>query len=283
MSDIHDIPLASIEVGTDRARELDPFWAQGLAAIIDAQGLMSPIAVRRKEGEFRAYRLVAGLHRLEAYRLLGRGSIPAYLSNAASDDEARLEEVMENLGRAELNALDRCHHLFDLKQVYERMHPQAKHGGDRKSEAIKWQSLPLDPNAPEIFGFAPVTAEKIGLSARAIRLNVKIWAGLAPQTRTRLAGTELAQKQTELKALSDIATPAKQAKVLDLILGDMYPIDNVAQALAFLANGALPSAQDKRFIKVSTSLAALDDPTFDEVIAAQEERVIASLKRRGSI
>lgn len=36
MVEILEIPLASIEVGTDRARDFDHFWAEGLAAIIAA-------------------------------------------------------------------------------------------------------------------------------------------------------------------------------------------------------------------------------------------------------
>lgn len=57
MAEILEIPLASIEVGTDRARDLDPFWAEGLAGIIAAQGLMTPILVRAKGDG--GYRLIA--------------------------------------------------------------------------------------------------------------------------------------------------------------------------------------------------------------------------------
>jgi len=39
-------------------------------------------------------------------------TIAARVSDAETDDQARLQEVMENLGRNELIALDRCH-LFD--------------------------------------------------------------------------------------------------------------------------------------------------------------------------
>ena len=283
MPETLEVPLASIEVGNDRARELDPFWAEGLAAIIAKQGLMTPILLRPMEGG--RYRLVAGLHRLEAFRIMERPAIPAHLSEAGTDDEARLQEVMENLGRAELIALDRCHHLYELKQVWERMYPQAKHGGDRGNQHTggKSQTLALGADAPEAFGFAKVTAEKIGLGVSSIKAAVKIWKGLAPQTRARLPGTELARKQTELKALSEIPTPAKQTKVLDLILGDMHPIENVAQALAFLENGVAPNAHERAFVKVSASLAALDDALFEEVIVANEGRVIEALKRRGRI
>ncbi|MBC9246709.1 ParB N-terminal domain-containing protein [Paracoccus sp. 11-3] len=280
MSETIELPLTLIQVGADRARDLDPAWAEGLAAIIETQGLFHPISVRKIGADFH---LVSGMHRLEAFRLLEREAIPATLSQAESDDAARLEEVMENLGRNELIALDRCHHLSELKQVWERMYPQAGHGGDRKSEAIKWQTLPLDPSAPEIFGFSEAVADKIGLSARSIRLAVKIWSGLVPTVRRRLAGTALAEKQTELKALSEL-NATKQIKALDAILNrDLPEIGNVAQALAYLDGGTVCDPLEKRFASVSKTIAGLDEDTFDSVIAAHEERVIASLKRRGRL
>lgn len=279
MPKLLELPLTSIEVGTDRARDFDPDWAAGLAAIIAAQGLKHPITVRVVDG---VNRLVAGRYRLEAARILGWEVIPCILSEADSDDAARLEEVMENLGRAELIALDRCHHLYELKVVWERMYPQAKHGGDRKSEVIKWQTLPLDPNAPQIFGFSEAVAEKIDLSPRTIRGAVKIWKGLSPASRAALVGTDIATKQTELKALSE-EKPAVQAKILDLIFGDVHPVHNVAQALSYLANGVSPDARERFFTKISATLAALDDTVFEDVILANEDRVVAALKRRGRL
>jgi len=279
--DLHEIPLASIEVGNDRARDLDPAWAEALSALIAAQGQLQPIIVRPVEGAFRKYSLVAGLHRLEGVRLLGRETIPAYLSAAESDDAARLEEVMENLGRYDLIALDRCHHLYELKQIHERKYPQAKHGGDRKS--IKRQSLPLDPDAPEVFGFSEAVAEKVGLSARMIRLAVSIWTGLTLETRRRLVGTKLAAKQTELKALSG-ESPARQSRILDLILGDEHSeIENVAAALAYIENGIQPTALEKRFRALSDGLKSLPEGSFDLLLIENEDRILASLKRRGRI
>lgn len=281
---ILELPLASIEVGTDRARDLEPAWAEALSVLIGEQGLQQPILVRAVEGHPEKYRLIAGLHRLKAHELLGASTIPAYLSSAESDDAARLEEVMENLGRYELIALDRCHHLYELKQIWLRKYPQAARGGDRKSDKIKGQTLPFDPDAPEIFNFADATAEKIGLSKRAINTAVKIWTGLAPQTRQRLRGTDLARKQTELKALSEIPTPRKQGEVLDAIFNEDLPdVGNVAQALEYLGGTIACDPIEKRFAAVSKTIADLDDETFDSVIAAHETRVIASLKRRGRI
>lgn len=280
--EILELPLTSIEVGLDRARPLDPAWVEGLAGSIREQGLMQPIVVRKVDA---GYRLIAGHHRVEAFRLLGRDAIPAMLSDAASDDAAKLAEVMENLGRNELIALDRCHHLYDLKQVWERLYPETKHGGDRGNQHTggKAQTLRLGTDAGEIFGFARANAEKIGLSKRSIEQAVKIWTGLYPAVRTRLVGTDLARKQTELKALSELPIN-KQIKVQDAIMDpDLPEICNVAQALAYLGENIVCDPLEKRFATVSKSIADLDDETFDSVIAAHEDRVISSLKRRGRI
>ncbi|MDR5655563.1 chromosome partitioning protein ParB, partial [Xinfangfangia sp. LG-4] len=180
----------------------------------------------------------------------------ALLSSAASDDEARLEEVMENLGRYDLTALDRCHHLYDLKQIHERKYPQAKHGGDRGNQHTggKIHTVDLATGAPEIFGFAKAVAEKIGLSRSAIAKAVKIWADLYPPLRRRLHGSPIADKQTELKALSELGIN-DQVRVVDLILGEDHPeIVNVAGALAYLAGGVQPTAEEKRFTAIRDTL-----------------------------
>ena len=282
MSEFLELPLASIEVGTDRARPLDPNTVVGLAAIIEKQGLLQPVVVR-KAGD--NYQLVAGNHRLEAVRKLGWPKIPARLLQTANDDEAKLAEVMENLGRNELIALDRCHHLYELKQVWERLYPETagRTAGATAMHKKRATANFADADITEVFGFSEANADKIGLSARTIRLAVKIYTGLVPTVRKRLVGTDTATKQTELKALSELSAQ-KQIKVLDAIQNDDLPeIGNVAQALAYLGENVVCDPLEKRFAAVSKSIADLDDDTFDSVIAAHEDRVIKSLHRRGRI
>lgn len=283
--EILEIPLASIEVGNDRARDLEPAWAEALASLIGAQGLMQPIIVRTIEGEFRKYRLVAGLHRIEAFRLNGCETIPAFLSSAASDDEARLEEVMENLGRYELIALDRCRHLYELKQIHERKYPHAKRGGDRGNQHTggKSPTWAFGADAPEVFGFAKATAEKIGLSQTRIKEAVKIWTELVPSVRAKLAGSDLARKMTELKALSELPAP-RQIKVIDLILSPDQPeVKSVSDALAFLEGGGQPTALERKFRVISDGIKALPDASLDLLLIENEERVLGALKRLGRI
>lgn len=274
------IPRDQIRIGADRARDIDAHWVETLAALIRAQGPITPISVRRIEG---GYKLVAGMHRLAAFRLLDAEDIPCTVSSAETDDEAKLEEVMENLGRQELKALDRCHHLYQLKKVWERMYPETVHGGDRRSGKIKTQKVRLDPDAPQIFGFAKATAEKIGLSRRLIEQDVAIWKGLSPASRAALAGMPMAEKMTELKALSQ-QKPPRQAQILELIQSADHPdIQNVAEALFHLENGMTPNDFERRFLAARKFLSGLDEPLFDSVIAVHKERVIASLKRQGAI
>lgn len=280
-TELRHVPLDQISFG-NRARDLDLAWVDALAGMIRAQGLIQPITVR-VVGE--SYRLVSGLHRFMAFRQVGALEIPCSVSSAETDDAAKLEEVMENLGRQELKALDRCHHLFELKKVWERMYPETAHGGDRGNQHTggKRQKLPLGTDGQEIFGFSRATAEKIGLSERTIRADVKVWKGLSPASRATVAAMPMADKMTELKALSE-QKPPRQAQILELILDPAHPdIQNVAEALFHLQNGITPNMHERRYLAATKTLSTLDDVLFDRVIMAQEERVIASLKRRGRI
>jgi ParB family chromosome partitioning protein len=274
------ISLSLIDVPTERARALDPVWVESLAVLISEQGMFHPISVRQVGDRFE---LVSGLRRLEACRKLGELEITCRISSANSIAEARLEEVMENLGREELIALDRCHHLYELKQVWEQKYPHTAQGGDKKSAAakIKRQSLPFDQEHEEIFGFARANAEKIGLSQRTIRLAVAVWEALSPLSRDRLVGTDMARKQTELKALGE-HPHRRQAQILDLILGDA-DVTNVAGALQALDGGVVPNAVEKQLSALRKQVSALPEPVFDRLILENEDRVIAALKRQGRI
>lgn len=281
---ITEIDISSISVPDDRARALDMNWVEALAQIIESQGLTNAITVRQYNDKIL---LVSGAHRLAAFKKLGRSTIPARVSSAENDNDAKLEEVMENLGRNELNALDRCHHLYDLKTVYEKLHPETKHGGDRGNQYTgaktgKRQTLPLDTEQPELFGFSRHIAEKIGLSDRSIRMAVAIWKGLSVASRRRLENTWIATTQSNLKILSE-QTPVNQDKILNLMLVEPVQANSVIDALTIIDNGRLPDGQEKRFQALSNKLSRLTDFEFDIVLKAQAERVIAWAKNSGLI
>jgi ParB family transcriptional regulator, chromosome partitioning protein len=284
---ILDLPLADITVPQDRARDFSPDGLLLLAASIAAQGMFHPIRVRRHGDR---YILISGMHRFLAIKGSQQTHIAAIVVEAISDDAARLDEVMENLGRAELCALDRCHHIYELKQVWERMHPETKNGGNKNvqkglisTRSRKQASDPIKAeDMPVVFGFARELALKIGLSITQIKEAVKIWTGLDPEVRRRLVGTELATKQTELKLLSE-KDHLTQTKVLDLILGNDNRISSVADALDFLKHKKVLPADERKLLKAGEAFRKLDDRVFEFVLNTNEVRIIDSLKRRGRI
>lgn len=73
------VKLADIYVPSKFKGQLDAAKAQALSdQIVGDGGLTTPIQLRRDE-ERKRYVLIAGLHRLEAMRLLGEASISAYI------------------------------------------------------------------------------------------------------------------------------------------------------------------------------------------------------------
>ncbi|MCM0751161.1 hypothetical protein DEA98_06755 [Brucella pseudogrignonensis] len=71
------IKLSDIDIPEDRARDLDMDWAQALASMIAAQGLINPITVRMVDGR---PRLVAGLHRYTGIGLSGKPFLRGFLT-----------------------------------------------------------------------------------------------------------------------------------------------------------------------------------------------------------
>lgn len=115
--------VAEIETGA-RLRPADQAAVAALAASMNAEGLMQPIGVTREDGAS-GYRLIWGLHRLEAARQLGWERIPA-LHVASEDlgsfaherrDRAREYEALENLCRADLSPWDRAVTVVALRDL----------------------------------------------------------------------------------------------------------------------------------------------------------------------
>lgn len=100
----------------DGRREINSASVKKLAQSIEQIGLRHPITVKRK-GE--QYVLIAGRHRLEAYKKLGREHIAASILSM-TNDEARLWEIAENLHRAELTKLERDDNIAEWLKITEQ-------------------------------------------------------------------------------------------------------------------------------------------------------------------
>lgn len=200
----------------DRLRTVDPAAAEHLAESIDRQGLQSPILVRRTDDG--GYILVAGAHRVAAARLLGWTRIEAFEVKDLPEDEFIFLEIDENFCRAELDALDRSRFMAKRKQIYQRLYPETRAGGDRKSleykENIKRPPWPFDSGAddqPE--SFSDHTAARTPFSPRTIKRTTYIGENILPELQDALAETPIRKRQNDLYRIAGM-TPEDQQQLL---------------------------------------------------------------------
>jgi ParB family transcriptional regulator, chromosome partitioning protein len=192
--EISQVPVTDIIV-KNRLRPVSDAAVESLIASIGELGVMKDAVHlrKRREGLF----LMAGAHRLEAATRLGWATIPAKIWTDVTDDWALLMEVDDNIAGAELNPLDTAVFLATRKAIYQRLHPEAKRGGDRKSVAFTDQT-----DMMSVRSFAKATAEKFGIDERHVRRLVSLGGSLEPQEAMDLRA---APRQVTLKDLADIA------------------------------------------------------------------------------
>ena len=100
---LQELPLTSIVPNPRQPRrDFDDAQVKELADSIRSEGLMQPIVVRKvKDG----YELIAGERRFRAFKLIGEKTITARILEA-SDASSAVLALIENLQRADLNAID---------------------------------------------------------------------------------------------------------------------------------------------------------------------------------
>lgn len=186
------LALDVIDVG-DRLRAIDEDYARLIAASMAEQGQMTPIEVRATPGGARPYALVAGGHRMRAAAIAGLAEVAAVLFDGSAL-QARLREIDENLVRRELSELDRGSFLAQRKAVWEELHPETRHGGDRSRSKLDMMS--------DLLGrFTAEAAERMGLSEKTIRRALTRHKCLPADVRAAIASTWLAESGTQLDAL----------------------------------------------------------------------------------
>ena len=178
------IPLFQITVNDGR-RKASPEAVQELANSISKVGLLNPITVDQE------HTLIAGLHRLEAAKLLGWPDIECTVSSLAGL-LAELAEVDENVVRKGLSAVEYSDLLLRRKEIYEMLHPETKNGGDRKSEKIRIAKCKSDSAKP----FIQDTAEKLGVHPATVARQIQTAKNLTSEAKDiiRDTGTKITKK-----------------------------------------------------------------------------------------
>ena len=177
-------------------------------------GLMNPITVTQDNT------LIAGLHRLEAVKLLGWTEIECTVSDA-DGLQAELAEIDENFVRAGLSHRELGDLLLRRKELYEAIHPETRQG-QRNGQTVKNDNLTVLGAKP----FSEDTADKLGVSKRTVERLVQTAANLTPEAKKTIrdAGDKITKgdalkisklppdQQAEAAAVLTIAppTPKKQ-------------------------------------------------------------------------
>jgi len=206
-------------------RDFDDAQVKELADSIRSEGLMQPIVVRKvKDG----YELIAGERRFRAFKLIGEKTITARILEA-SDASSAVLALIENLQRADLNAIDEALGFASLMRDFSLTQEAVadRLGKPRASIANSVRLLALDnelqgyvrkgqlsaghakallaiENVAHRVQVARLVIEK-GLSVRATEAEVKKLASTKKTDRKQTVQTVVADVQKRLA--SHFASP----------------------------------------------------------------------------
>ena len=209
--------ISEIKINPGR-RDTQQRNVEELARSIAAAGLMNPITVTQDNT------LIAGLHRLEAAKLLGWTEIECTVSDA-DGLQAELAEIDENFVRAGLSHRELGDLLLRRKELYEAIHPETRQG-QRNGQTAKNDNLTVLAAKP----FSEDTADKLGISKRTVERLFQTAANLTPEAKKTIrdAGDKITKgdalkisrlppdQQAEAAAVLTIAPPTpKRQRMAD--------------------------------------------------------------------
>ena len=149
------VKISDIKIKPGR-RDAKPKAVSELARSIQAVGLLNPIIVNGDNS------LIAGLHRLEAAKLLGWTEIECTVSSM-DGLQAELAEIDENFVRTNLSHRELGDLLLHRKELYEAIHPETRQG-QRNGQTSKNENFALLGAK----SFAQDTADRLGMGKRTV-------------------------------------------------------------------------------------------------------------------
>ena len=186
-----EIPLDMIDRNPFQTRShMDDEQLAELAASIIANGVVQPILVRpQANGRFQ---LIAGERRWRASQLAGKKTIPAILRQV-SDEQAMEITIVENLQRADLNAMEQARAFDRLSREFHMTQEQmaARTGKDRATVSNFLRLLRLPATVQ-----ARVESGELSFGHARTLLSLE-HAEEIEKAAQRIAGLSLSVRQTE--------------------------------------------------------------------------------------
>jgi len=138
---IFDIEVGKIKSNPYQPRyEMDAHSLKELAESIRQHGILQPLIVTKmtrqnERGQSNEYQLVAGHRRLEAAKLVGLPAVPVIIRDSTEQQKLELA-LVENLQRADLNAIERAKAFKKLQEEFDLTHDEIAKKVGRSRESV---------------------------------------------------------------------------------------------------------------------------------------------------
>lgn len=187
------VSISSIKVEKSKRRKVKPAKIKSLKRSIEKIGLQHPITLKRKAFSKDKYILVAGLHRLQSCKELGRKTIAATLVDSKT---AAWWIDAENLNRNDGSVLDRAEGWMRQARLLAE-----------EGDAAKGGKQPHEKGVSRL-------AKELGVSRRVIGSAFK-YASLPDSVKDRLRETRLDNRANFLTLVANQKSEKDQLKLID--------------------------------------------------------------------
>ena len=248
------VPLTALRA-SDQPRPLNTTAVDEMADSIRAVGLIQPITVRRMGSGFQ---IVAGHHRAAAVRALGWPEIDARVIEA-SDQQAALIEIDENLRRSELTYSESVLCIKRRAEIVAAMQQEktkaeasdaGEMGGNSVSTHLATDALGRKKSPQQAKAFSAETAAITGESKQVINQKLAVGKALGKEALQRVHGTSL-DKKLELMTLATLPEPERKDLIERAAAGEKVTArSHIKEALKQSEAKALAeTAETNRFIQ----------------------------------
>lgn len=229
--------LDDIEVH-DRLRPVDEM---GVGAILmtlrDGEAPSDPVDVRRvRRNGAVIYRLIDGMHRVEAARRQGHETILASIYEG-TDADARLMEIERNLARAEMKPVDRAVFLLAYKDAYEKKYPEARAAIGEALIAKRWDKTGIMP----VVSFAARVGEMAGQNETTVRRQYRAVSALSSDEIETLRNAPRWIGYKDLAEIGKITDPDERGFVVGKLSAGEAKTVKAARKAYLAATGAAPA------------------------------------------
>jgi N6-adenosine-specific RNA methylase IME4 len=202
----------------DNRRKVNLEKVKELAESIKQLGLINPITVNTNNV------LIAGNHRLEAFKLLGKDEIEVSVLDL-NNLLAELAEIDENLIRNELHWTDADKQIARRKTIYLELYPKTKHNATFKGNQFSPNDILSNEQMPT---FSKTTANITSQSERTIERSVKRGNEITEQEAEVLKASDAPKSYGDALIKQDAET---RAKVIEVLKVESKPIEIIIQEI----------------------------------------------------